>query len=61
MWLSNPSVSEVDEHVSLLTHTLSISTLLNINMEKRIPLSPIVRQPIVLCWPPPGRECMCVF
>lgn len=45
MWLPNPSVSEVDEHASLLTHTLSTSTLLNINMEERIPLSPIVRRP----------------
>lgn len=45
MWLPNPSVSEVDEHASLLTHTLSTSALLNINMEERIPLSLIVRRP----------------
>lgn len=45
MWLPNLSVREVDEHASLLTHTLSTSTLLNINMEERIPLSPIVRRP----------------
>lgn len=44
MWLPNPSVSEVDEHASLLTHTLSTSALLNINMEERIPLSLIVRR-----------------
>lgn len=55
MWLPNPSVSEVDEHASLLTHAVSISTLLNINTEQRIPPSPIV-----LLWPLPRRVCACL-